>query len=252
MVPLLSPFVQDNKRTSVGSFSAVPLTGGAWLISVGERGPDAGAGVTLWTCCCSLCIRMYSPEGAEGGRPPSALYCSTEPSPLPPVGDAEDTLVELVRWVYTVVGVLLILALVVVVTVLVREEYGLFRLFVMVGPPPGDCVPVVPEVTVRARKSCLACSADERGRLGAGVGLYVREDDVVADVTADDVTELPLLVVDTRSRFGDGSGLYVSEEPCNQNSDLHQVSIYYSTHANTFQFTYFLCNHTTFGNQKMI
>ncbi len=57
---------------------------------------------------------------------------------------------------------------------------------------------------MRAKKSCFACSADDRGRRGAGVGLYASAGDVEpSDVTgagaaADDVTG---------NLRGEGSGL---------------------------------------------
>ena len=65
----------------------------------------------------------------------------------------------------------------VVVVVMVMEDEGLFRLFVKPPEVGGDALPVPPppDGVVRAKKSCLACSADEIGLLGVGEGLYDNE-----------------------------------------------------------------------------
>ena len=100
---------------------------------------------------------------------------------------------------------------VVVVMVMVMEDEGLFKLFVKPPEVGGDALPVPPppDGVVRAKKSCLACSADEIGLLGVGEGLYDNEG-VVVDVgdVAVAVVTVGFCCVATGILLGDGAGLY--------------------------------------------
>ena len=94
----------------------------------------------------------------------------------------------------------------VIVVVVVMEDEGLFKLFVK--PTVGDCVLPASGADVRAKKSCLACSAEEMCLLGVGEGLY-DNDGVVVDVGDVDVAVVTvgLAEVDTGILLGDGAGL---------------------------------------------
>ena len=98
----------------------------------------------------------------------------------------------------------------VVVVVMVMEDEGLFKLFVKPPEVGGDALPVPPpDGVVRAKKSCLACSADEMGLLGVGEGLYDNEGvDVDVGEVAVAVVTVGFCSVATGILRGDGAGLY--------------------------------------------
>lgn len=111
-----------------------------------------------------------------------------------------------------VCGEMFVVMLVVVVVAVVMEDEGRFKLL---KPPPIGGDGALP-LDVRAKKSCLACSADDMGLRGVGEGLYdndgveVAVGDDVAVVTDDGGCLACCCVVAMMGVLrGDGTGLYV-------------------------------------------